>query len=74
MAFDHADIYQDLPAIQLQFHYFLKTIPNNGIVLKPRDDQAWNEVLARGKFSKVEELTLARNADWRAELLDEAGR
>lgn len=73
LEFDHADIYADLPAIQLQFHYFLRTIPSSGLVLKPRDDTSLNEVLARGQYSHVENITLANDATWRAELLDEAG-
>lgn len=74
LEFDHADIYADLAAIQQQFHYFLRTIPSKGLVIKPRDDAALNAVLARGQFSRVEELTLNGDATWRAELLDEKGQ
>lgn len=74
LEFDHADIYADLPAIQQQFHYLLRTIPSKGTVIKPRDDKALNEVLAQGQFSKLEELALSGDAAWRAELLDEAGQ
>ncbi len=74
LEFDHADIYADLAAIQQQFHYFLKTIPGSGLVIKPRDDAALNAVLARGQFSRMEELTLRGDANWRAELLNEKGQ
>jgi UDP-N-acetylmuramate: L-alanyl-gamma-D-glutamyl-meso-diaminopimelate ligase len=74
LEFDHADIYADLPAIQQQFHYFLKTIPSKGLVIKPRDDAALNEVLSRGQFSRLEEIALNGDATWRAEILDEAGQ
>jgi UDP-N-acetylmuramate: L-alanyl-gamma-D-glutamyl-meso-diaminopimelate ligase len=74
LEFDHADIYADLPAIEQQFHYFLRTIPRSGLVIKPRDDAALNDVLARGRFSHVEDLALTGDATWRAELLDEAGQ
>ncbi|HBI21962.1 MAG TPA: UDP-N-acetylmuramate:L-alanyl-gamma-D-glutamyl-meso-diaminopimelate ligase [Legionella sp.] len=74
LEFDHADIYADLGAIQQQFHYFLKTIPRTGLVIKPRDDAALNDVLARGQFSRLEEIALSGDATWRAELLDEAGQ
>lgn len=73
LEFDHADIYQDLPAIQQQFHYFLRTIPRQGCIIKPRDDIALNEVLARGQYSQLEDISLTGDATWRAELLDEAG-
>ena len=74
LEFDHADIYADLAAIQQQFHYFLRTIPSTGLVIKPRDDAALNDVLARSQFSHVEDLALSGDATWRAELLDEAGK
>jgi len=74
LEFDHADIYADLPAIQLQFHYLLRTIPSSGVVIKPRDDRALNEVMARGQYSDVHDFSLVGDATWRAELLDAAGQ
>lgn len=74
LEFDHADIYPDLAAIQQQFHYYLKTIPRKGLVLKPRDDQALHAVSDRGVFSRVEDLALTGQAVWRAELLDSSGQ
>ena len=73
LEFDHADIYADLAAIQQQFHYLLRTIPANGIALKPRDDIALNEVLSKGSYSQVEEMALEGVADWTAKLIDESG-
>lgn len=70
LEFDHADIYQDLAAIQQQFHYLLRTIPSSGVAIKPRDDKALNEVLDRGQYSRVEDTALLGQATWRAELLD----
>lgn len=74
LEFDHADIYTDLAAIQQQFHYFLRTIPAKGLVIKPRDDAALNAVLANGQYSRLEELALHGDATWRAQLLDEKGQ
>lgn len=74
LEFDHADIYTDLAAIQQQFHYLLKTIPSNGLIIKPRDDAALNAVLARGQYSQMEDIALNGDASWCAELLDEAGQ
>ena len=73
LEFDHADIYADLAAIQQQFHYYLKTIPNKGVVIKPRDDKALNEVVARGVFSKLETIAIKGDAAWRAEVTDASG-
>ncbi|WP_131776030.1 UDP-N-acetylmuramate:L-alanyl-gamma-D-glutamyl-meso-diaminopimelate ligase [Legionella impletisoli] len=74
LEFDHADIYPDLAAIQQQFHYLLRTIPGKGAVLKPRDDEALNEVLEKGLFCKTEALALQGDATWRAELLEDSGQ
>ncbi|MBA2655480.1 MAG: UDP-N-acetylmuramate:L-alanyl-gamma-D-glutamyl-meso-diaminopimelate ligase [Tatlockia sp.] len=74
LEFDHADIYENLAAIQQQFHYFLKTIPAKGVVIKPRDDQALNEVIKRGLFCRLEELAFDNDACWRAELLKPSGQ
>jgi len=74
LEFDHADIYADLPAIQQQFQYLLRTVPSHGLVIKPRDDVALNDVLARGQYSNLEELALTGNATWRAELFDDMGQ
>ena len=73
LEFDHADIYADLAAIQLQFHYLLRTIPKSGVAIKPRDDKALNEVLEKGEYSQIQDIALSGNAHWSAELLEESG-
>lgn len=73
LEFDHADIYENLAAIQRQFHYYLKTIPSKGVVIKPRDDMALQAVVSEGLFSRLEEMSLEGDADWRAEVLDDSG-
>ena len=73
LEFDHADIYPNLEAIELQFHYYLKTIKSNGVVLKPRDDKALNAVIQKGIFCNLEEFALEGEAKWRAEISDECG-
>lgn len=74
LEFDHADIYQDLAAIQQQFHYLLRTIPSNGVALKPRDDKALNEVIARGCYSRLEEMALIGDSQWSVKLLEDSGQ
>lgn len=73
LEFDHADIYPDLKAIQQQFHYYLKTLPPKGFVIKPRDDKALNAVLTQGIFCGLETLSLKEDADWQAELIETNG-
>ncbi|MGQ3892288.1 UDP-N-acetylmuramate:L-alanyl-gamma-D-glutamyl-meso-diaminopimelate ligase [Legionella sp. CNM-4043-24] len=74
LEFDHADIYANLEAIQQQFHYYLKTIPGKGVIIKPRDEAALNQVVARGLFSRLEDMAFDGQASWRAELLEESGQ
>lgn len=73
LEFDHADIYSDLDAIQIQFHFLLKTIPENGVVIKPQHDDALNEVFAKGVFSQVQEFSMDGNAEWSAQLIKDTG-
>lgn len=74
LEFDHADIYENLPAIQTQFHYLIRTIPPKGCIIKPRDDAALNGVLSRGLFCALEELAFTGDSTWKAELLDGHGQ
>lgn len=73
LEFDHADIYPNLKAIQQQFHYLLRTIPSSGWVIKPKQDQALNEVLQQGVYSQVAELSLQSDTTWRAVIQDQVG-
>jgi len=73
LEFDHADIYPDLEAIQKQFHFLIRTIPQSGVVIKPKQDEALNEVVALGVYSKLEEMSVGGEADWTARLLHESG-
>lgn len=73
LEFDHADIYSDLAAIQQQFHYLLRTIPHSGTAIKPRDDQALNEILGWGEYCQIEDTALSGEALWSAEIMDDSG-
>ena len=42
-------------------------------MIKPRDDEALNQVLAQAQFCNVDELAFSGDATWRAELLQESG-
>ena len=53
LEYDHADIYPDLKAIQTQFHHLLRTIPSNGTVIAPSNDEHVNEVLSKGCWSPI---------------------
>ncbi|TMH26835.1 MAG: UDP-N-acetylmuramate:L-alanyl-gamma-D-glutamyl-meso-diaminopimelate ligase [Betaproteobacteria bacterium] len=53
LEFDHADIFDDLAAIERQFHHLVRTVPSHGrLVVNARDD-ALQRVLAAGCWSEV---------------------
>ncbi len=51
LEYDHADIFDDLKAIQTQFHHVVRTVPSQGVVISPGDVEAIEETLARGLWS-----------------------
>lgn len=74
LEFDHADIYPNLEAIQQQFHYLLRTIPADGVVVHPRHDNALQEVFLKGQYSAHVSFALEGDANWSARLLDAKGQ
>ena len=51
LEFDHADIFEDLAAIERQFHHLVRTVPGNGLVVSPYGDPALDEVFSQGLWS-----------------------
>src|SRR5471030_3200149 len=39
LEFDHADIFPNLEAIKQQFHYLIRTIPGNGLIIRHAQDK-----------------------------------
>ncbi len=56
LEFDHADIFSDLAAIELQFHHLLRTVPSNGLVIYPAQEQALQRVIDKGCWTPVARL------------------
>jgi UDP-N-acetylmuramate: L-alanyl-gamma-D-glutamyl-meso-diaminopimelate ligase len=54
--FDHADIFPDLASIETQFHHFVRTIPSSGTLVVNGADEAIGRVLARGRWTPVEQF------------------
>jgi UDP-N-acetylmuramate: L-alanyl-gamma-D-glutamyl-meso-diaminopimelate ligase len=48
LEFDHADIFPDLSAIKQQFHYLVRTVPSNGLVVVNQRDDNLASVLEKG--------------------------
>ena len=52
LEFDHADIFDDLAAIERQFHHLLRTVPSEGRVISNAAEPALQRVLAKGCWSE----------------------
>jgi UDP-N-acetylmuramate: L-alanyl-gamma-D-glutamyl-meso-diaminopimelate ligase len=59
LEYDHADIFQDLAAIETQFHHLVRTIPAGGLVVTNGRDEALTRVLARGVWTPLEKFDVA---------------
>lgn len=53
LEFDHADIFDDLAAIERQFHHLVRTVPGSGRVVANGLEESLTRVLAQGCWSQV---------------------
>jgi len=71
LEFDHADIFPDLAAIQRQFHYLVRTVPSEGLIIYNRQDNL-KAVLNQGVWTNLEIIDEDKSdSDWRAKSLNE---
>ncbi len=63
LEYDHADIFPDLAAIEIQFHHLVRTIPASGLIIRPARSPALDRVLARGCWTPTE--TFGPDGLWR---------
>ena len=63
LEFDHADIFDDLAAIQKQFHHLVRTIPSTGRIIAPITEQHIDEVLAMGCWTPVVRTSVTANSE-----------
>jgi len=77
LEFDHADIFDNVEAIERQFHHLVRTVPSRGLIVRPALDRHLDNALDMGCWSSVQDTAIgseiSRTADWRAELLAEDG-
>jgi len=62
LEFDHADIFDDLAAIQKQFHHLVRTIPSEGCIIAPVTETHIDEVLEMGCWTPVVRTSLTAHA------------
>ena len=65
LEYDHADIFPDLASIETQFHYLVRTVPGNGLIVTNGADANLQRVLEKGCWTRQESFALAA-ADWSA--------
>ncbi|HEY6093334.1 MAG TPA: UDP-N-acetylmuramate:L-alanyl-gamma-D-glutamyl-meso-diaminopimelate ligase [Gallionellaceae bacterium] len=56
LEFDHADIFDDLTAIETQFHHLVRTVPGNGLVVCNGREESLARVIERGCWTPVEKF------------------
>jgi UDP-N-acetylmuramate: L-alanyl-gamma-D-glutamyl-meso-diaminopimelate ligase len=77
LEFDHADIFEDLAAIQRQFHHLVRCVPGEGLIIHPHNVAAVDTVLDMGCWTPTTSFAVeGANTSgstgaplWRAELL-----
>jgi UDP-N-acetylmuramate: L-alanyl-gamma-D-glutamyl-meso-diaminopimelate ligase len=71
LEFDHADIFDDIAAIQRQFHHLLRTVPGNGLIISPSATPLVDEVISQGCWTPLQ--SFGDQGDWQAKLLRDDG-
>lgn len=69
LEFDHADIFENLAAIQKQFHHLVRIVPETGLIIAPKDDSNVQHMLDRGCWTPIQYL----GQEWQAQLLTAEG-
>jgi len=85
LEFDHADIFENLEAIERQFHHLVRTVPDNGLIIFPYGEASLEAVLEIGCWTPTQQFgislpedicrKLAQNGGvfWNALVLDAQG-
>ena len=83
LEFDHADIFADLNAIQIQFHHMVRMIPSTGKIIMPANTISLEETLAKGVWtpiwrtavvdSKLSNSSIENGSNWQAQLISADG-
>lgn len=71
LEFDHADIFPDLDAIKQQFHFLVRTVPGNGLIIRHDTDLNLQATLDKGCWTPV--TTFAGSGEWQAQLIKPDG-
>ncbi|CAN7641959.1 MULTISPECIES: UDP-N-acetylmuramate:L-alanyl-gamma-D-glutamyl-meso-diaminopimelate ligase [unclassified Variovorax] len=64
LEFDHADIFDDLGAIERQFHHLVRIVPGTGRVVVNATEESLQRVLAQGCWSEL--ARFGAGGEWQA--------
>jgi len=64
LEYDHADIFEDLAAIEKQFHHLVRTVPQQGLIVVNGKEVSLQRVIDKGCWTPVEKF--GTDADWQA--------
>ena len=67
LEFDHADIFDDLPQIQRQFHHLVRIVPGSGLIISPKRDENLQAVLEQGCWTARTQFDADHACDWYAD-------
>ncbi len=73
--FDHADIFENMDAILKQFHHLVRTVPSQGKIIYPAQDDQVKKLIQKGIWSSQATFGLNSNPnsnlnpDWQVRLL-----
>ena len=70
LEYDHADIFDNLRAIQTQFHHLVRAVPGEGLIVAPTGDRAVNQVLGMGCWTPVARYEVIANRRRRRQPVD----
>lgn len=65
LEFDHADIFDNLAAIERQFHHLMRTVPGKGRVVVNAQEPALQRVLAMGEYTQT--VRFGEKGRWQAQ-------
>ncbi|HCW90324.1 MAG TPA: UDP-N-acetylmuramate:L-alanyl-gamma-D-glutamyl-meso-diaminopimelate ligase, partial [Marinobacter sp.] len=69
LEYDHADIFDNVEAIERQFHHLVRTVPSGGLLIRPALDAHLDRVLEMGSWTPVQNTSVASevpySTDWR---------
>jgi UDP-N-acetylmuramate: L-alanyl-gamma-D-glutamyl-meso-diaminopimelate ligase len=54
LEFDHADIFEDIAAIEKQFHHLVRTVPQKGLIVSNGKELSLQRVINKGCWTPVE--------------------